>query len=82
MLGETKKWLVHYSHNDGRCGDVRVTTKIVKHGGFEYGNGKAGILEVEEHRCGYDLRYCHDTDLHKVMLKDYFGSGLVEATEL
>ena len=77
-----KQWKVKYHHNDGRSGVVSATTEVQKSGGFQYGNGKAGRLTVEGFEQIYDLRYCLENDLHMVMLKEYFGNGLVEATEL
>lgn len=80
MNGEKKIWVVEYDHKDGRAGTVRVTTEVCKSGAFEYGNGKAGLLVTEGFKQGYDLRYCHG-DLHRVMLDNYFGKGLVSAKE-
>jgi hypothetical protein len=80
-IGEVKKWTVAYAHNDGRHGTVEATTEIQKSGGFQYGNGKAGGLTVDGQTRGYDLRYASG-DLHRVMLDEYFGDGLVEATEI
>ena len=77
---ETKKWIVEYDHEDGRSGKVEVTTEIMKSGGFQYGNGKSGALIVDGYPTGYDLRYCNG-DLHMVMIRTYFGRGLVKATE-
>lgn len=82
MSAEVKNWKVKYNHADGRKGTVNVTTEIGKSGGFQYGNGKCGLLTVEDFSQGYDLRYCMAQDLHKVMLEDYFGKGLVEAIEI
>ena len=82
MEKEIKKWSVEYSHEDGRSGVVAVTTEIGKSGAFQYGNGKYGVIKVEDFEQGYDLRYCTEKDLHKVMLDDYFGKGLVKATEI
>lgn len=80
-IGEVKKWRVTYAHDDGRSGTVDATTEIQQSGGFQYGNGKAGALKVDGQTRGYDLRYASG-DLHKVMLNEYFGKGLVEATEI
>lgn len=77
-----KKWEVEYSHDDGRAGTINVTTEIAKSGGFQYGNGKSGMLKVDNFTQYYDLRYNRDKDLHMVMLRDYFGNGLVRATEI
>lgn len=71
---ETKQWSVEYDHEDGRKGTLQVTTEIMKSGGFQYGNRKAGRLTVEGFEQIYDLRYNHG-DLHMVMLKGYFGIG-------
>lgn len=81
-MTETKKWSVEYSHDDGRSGTVKVTTEVGKSGAFQYGNGKSGALTVDGFTQGYDLRYCNRKDLHMVMLEDYFGKGLVKATEI
>ena len=78
---DSKKWLVNYDHKDGRSGNIEVTTEITKSGAFSYGNGKAGRLTVGDYEQVYDLRY-NSGDLHRSMLRDYFGKGLVKATEL
>lgn len=80
-MGDIKKWLVKHNHNDGRAGTVEVTTEIQKSGGFQYGNGKAGVITVGSFTQGYDLRYNTAKDLHMIMLNEYFGTGLVSATE-
>ena len=82
MVYETKRWRVKYSHSDGRSGTVEAVTEISKSGSFTYGNGKGGALIINDYPNVYDLRYNREHDLHMVMLKDYFGKGLVEATEL
>lgn len=79
---EKKNWRVRYAHKDGRKGTVEATTEISKSGAFEYGNGKSGLLTVGDFVQSYDLRYNHEKNLHLVMPKDYFGSGLVEAEEV
>ena len=79
---ETRKWNVTYSHADGRSGTIEVTTEVCKAGGFQYGNGKGGALIIDGYPNGYDLRYNREKDLHVVMIKDYFGKGLVKATEI
>ncbi len=79
MVTEIKRWSIKYDHHDGRKGTVEAVTEIKKSAGFNYGNGKCGALTVDG--CpfvGYDLRYCSG-NLHVVMLKEYFGEGLVEA---
>lgn len=81
-MEEIKKWEVEYSHDDGRSGTVEITTKVGESGAFQYGNGKCGALIDGKHREGYDLRYCREKDLHRAMLEDYFGKGLVKATEI
>ena len=81
MNKEVKKWRIEYSHKDGRSGTVEATTEIQQSGGFQYGNGKGGALKVDGQIWGYDLRYASG-DLHKVMLDEYFGDGLVEAKEI
>ena len=81
MNSETKKWEVAYSHADGRSGTVNVTTEVQDSGAFQYGNGKAGALIIDGYPTGYDLRYAHG-DLHRVMLNEYFGNGLVTAKEI
>lgn len=81
MDNEIKKWKVEYNHEDGRSGTVVVSTEIQKSAGFQYGNGKAGALTIGSFIQGYDLRY-NSGDLHKVMLNDYFGKGLVKAEEI
>ena len=79
---ELKKWRVEYDHKDGRSGTIECTTEIGKSEEFDYGNGKWGLLTVGKFDQGYDLRYNTENDLHMVMLRDYFGRGLVKATEI
>ena len=81
-MAEIKKWVVEYDHKDGRHGTIEATTEIGKSGGFQYGNGKAGLLTIGSFEQCYDLRYNRDKDLHMLMLKDYFGKGMVKATEI
>ena len=80
MKKEIRKWVVEYSHKDGRAGIVEATTIITESGAFKYGNGKAGLLIINDYKQGYDLRYNNEKDLHRVMLKLYFGNGLVKAS--
>ena len=82
MTTETKRWSVEYSHEDGRAGTIEVTTEVGKSEAFKYGNGKYGALTVGDFIQSYDLRYNTAKDLHMVMLEDYFGKGLVKATEI
>ena len=82
MEKEVKRWNVAYSHEDGRSGRVEVETEVGESGAFQYGNGKYGALMVGDFEQGYDLRYSSAKDLHRVMLDDYFGKGLVEAVEI
>lgn len=82
MPKEIKRWEVEYNHDDGRSGTVEVTTEVGKSAAFQYGNGKYGAITVGEFEQGYDLRYCLEKDLHKVLLDEYFGKGLIKATEL
>ena len=79
---EKKKWLVAYSHKDGRHGTVEVTTEISESGAFDYGNKKCGLLTVGDFKQLYDLRYLRGEDLHMAMLRNYFGEGIVKATEI
>lgn len=73
---------MEYDHKDGRKGTVGVVTEIKKSAGFDYGNGKCGALTVDGYPfVGYDLRY-NSGNLHLAMIKDYFGAGLVAATEI
>lgn len=82
-MNETKKWMIEYSHDDGRSGVVEATTKVGKNDAFfQYGNGMSGVLKVGGDAQLYDLRYCTESDLHRVMLDTYFGKGLVKATEI
>lgn len=78
-----KRWIVEYDHKDGRKGTVEIETEVTKSPCFEYGNGKAGILRIQKYKESklYDLRYCKEKDLHRAMVKDFFGDGLVKATE-
>ena len=78
---DKKKWMVRYDHEDGRSGQVEVTTEIAK-SDSRYGNGKSGLLTVGSLSQGYDLRYDSSSDLHLLMLESYFGDGLVRATEM
>ena len=82
MEKDIKKWKVKYDYKDGRSGEVDTVTEILKSGAFDYGNGKTGQLIVNSIIQDYDLRYNKERDLHMVMLKDYFGNGLVEAKEI
>ena len=82
MEKEVKRWNVKYSHKDGRNGEVKAITEVGESGAFKYGNCKAGALIINGYTNGYDLRYCREKDLHMVMLKEYFGKGLVEAIEI
>lgn len=81
-MSEVKNWSIRYSHSDGRAGTIRATTEISKSGAFSYGNGKSGALFVDGYTNLYDLRYNTADDLHMEMIKDYFGKGLVSATEV
>lgn len=77
QMSEIKTWKVRYEHKDGRKEKVDVVTEIEKHENT-YGNGKYGRLSVEGFSQIYDLRYATG-DLHKLMIKSYFGSGLISA---
>ena len=82
MKNGTKKWKVVYSHDDGRSGTVEAVTELQKDESIMYGNKTYGSLSVNNERVNvYDLRYSRG-DLHRIMLEEYFGQGLVEATEL
>ena len=81
-MREVKNWRVEYSHDDGRSGTVEIITKVDESPAFHYGNGKCGVLVDNGNRESYDLRYCREEDLHRAMLDDYFGKGLVKVTEL
>lgn len=81
MKNDVKRWRIEYAHADGRAGTVEAETEITKSGGFQYGNGKSGGLTINGYTTGYDLRYASG-DLHRVMLEEYFGEGLVKATEI
>lgn len=81
-MTDTKKWRVEFNHRDGRSGEIEVITEIQKSVSFEYGNGKCGAVIVDGYPFVYDLRYSMEKDLHMVMLKEYFGNGLVKATEI
>ena len=81
-MKESKKWMVQYSHDDGRSGTVEAITEIEKMKEPYYGNGKYGALKIDGYVNGYDLRYNREKDLHLVMLEAYFGKGLVKATEI
>ena len=80
-MTDTKRWNVQYDHKDGRSGTVEVVTEIAESGAFNYGNSKSGTLIVCGQFNNYDLRYCGG-NLHMVMIKEYFGKGLVGATEI
>ena len=81
MENGTKKWQVTFDHKDGRNGQVEVTTIVTDSPAFQYGNGKAGVLKEGSSRQPYDLRYASG-NLHRVMIEDYFGAGLIEAVEI
>lgn len=81
-MSETKRWSIEYSHSDGRAGTIEATTEISKSGAFSYGNGKSGALTIDGYPTVYDLRYNSSKDLHMAMIEDYFGKGLVRATEI
>lgn len=76
-----KTWNVSYDHKDGRKGTVKVITEVERVEGASYGNQKYGRLTVGASSTVYDLRY-NKGNLHMVMLKDYFGTGLVNAVEI
>ena len=78
----TKNWRVEYDHKDGRKGTVEATTIVGKSDGFQYGNGKYGALIIGDTDWGYDLRWNTEKDLHRAILRDYFGKGLVKATQI
>ena len=77
-MKETKRWNVRYDHKDGRCGTVEVLTEIEKLNNT-YGNGKYGRLTVDSFSQIYDLRYNRESDLHRLMIENYFGKGLIKA---
>ena len=79
---EAKRWRVEYRRFDGVSGVMEVETELTTSGCYEYGNGKAGALIVGGYPWVYDLRYNSRPDLHMVMIEDYFGKGLVKATEI
>ena len=79
---EAKKWKIEYDHKDGRAGTLEVETEIMKSEGFDYGNGKSGALIINGFANGYDLRYSRAKDLHRAMIEEYFGKGLVSAVEI
>ena len=81
MKEEMKKWIVEYDHKDGRSGKIKVITAISQGSEFQYGNGKGGCIKIGDHIWVYDLRY-NKGDLHKVMLNDYFGKGIVSVIEI
>jgi len=81
-MRETKKWRIDYDHKDGRHGTMEVTTEIGDSTLFQYGNGKYGAIFCDDFEQGYDLRYCRSKDLHRVILDEFFGDGLVRATEI
>ena len=81
MENGAKKWCVSYAHADGRSGQVEVVTEVMDSPAFHYGNGKMGVLKIDLLIEPYDLRYASG-DLHKLMLEEYFGKGLVKAVEL
>ena len=81
-MAETKKWRVDYDHKDGRHGTVEVSTEVGETGAFKYGNGKYGAIICDGFEQGYDLRYSNSKDLHRVILNEFFGEGLVKATEI
>lgn len=76
-----KTWVVEYDHKDVRHGQVKVETEVTDSRANRYGNGKCGCLTVGGETTVYDLRYTKGEDLHKVMIEQFFGSGLVKATE-
>lgn len=80
-----KTWSVEYDHKDGRKGVVGVVTEVERVDGSRYGNQKYGRLSVgaqPDYTQTYDLRYNTEKDLHMVMIRDYFGRGLVGAKEV
>ena len=81
MENEVKNWMVEYDHKDGRSGVIHVTTEIKDSGAFQYGNQKAGAITIGGESRYYDLRYEHG-DLHKLMIEDWFGKGLVKIEEM
>ena len=81
-MTEQKKWKVQYNHADGRHGTVEITTEVGESQAFKYGNGKYGAIIDGDFEQSYDLRYVNAKDLHRVIIEDYFGKGLVSATEI
>lgn len=75
-----KTWNVSYDHKDGRKGTVKVITEVER-GNSMYGNEKHGRLTIVASSVVYDLRY-NKGNLHMAMLKNYFGSGFVNAVEI
>lgn len=76
----TKKWVVEYDHKDGRKGKANAITTLCKVDDT-YGNQTYGHFETEHYATNYDLRYCRESDLHRVMLESYFGDGIVNVFE-
>lgn len=82
MTKETKRWKVEFDYKDGRKGTVEFITEVGESDGFRYGNGKYGALIDGNFEQANDLRYVPANDLHRVILNEYFGDGLVKAEEL
>ena len=79
---DIRKWVVR----SGNCKDYvvnsfDVTTMVEDSAGFQYGNGKCGVLTLEGYTYSYDLRYCKG-DLHMAMIEMYFGKNLVDAVDV
>lgn len=81
-MKDIRKWVVR----SGNCRDYvvnkfDVTTVVEDSAGFQYGNGKCGVLTLEGYTYSYDLRYCKG-DLHMAMIEMYFGKNLVDAVDV
>lgn len=79
---DIRKWVVR----SGNCKDYvvnsfDVTTIVEDSEGFQYGNGKCGVLTLEGYTYSYDMRYCKG-DLHMAMIEMYFGKNLVDAVDV
>lgn len=83
MIIDQKFWVISYDHDDERKGKVLVKTELhaLPEKENQYGKPVCGRLIIGDWDKLYDLRY-EKGDLHSIMIKDWFGKGLVDIQEI